>query len=309
MSATNDVARMLTLVPWLLERPGASISETASSFGVPEARIRADLGHLDFCGLPGLGGGDLFDVSVVDDRIVVELADELRRPLRPTPAEALRLVLTVDAVAEVLGDELPVLRSAVRRIREALGVPERVADVLEPATTLLVDRVRDALRRGHRTRLSYQGRGDAAPRERIVDPWGLHLVQGRWYLDGHDQEAGERRTFRLDRAADLQVLDDAATVPAPDDLDPPGYQPGPDDLEVVLELTARGRWLLDALDVARVEERPEGGAVVHLRTDVPRHVARLVLMGGGGVVVRAPEELRAEVRDAATEAAEVYGQD
>jgi hypothetical protein len=133
VSAAGDVARMLTLVPWLLERPGASLTETAEQFGVDERTIRRDLGHLDFCGLPGLGGGDLFEVELVGDRIVVRMADELRRPLRPTPREALRLVLTVDAVAEALGDELPALRSAVAKVRDALGIPEVVADVLEPS--------------------------------------------------------------------------------------------------------------------------------------------------------------------------------
>ncbi|MTV26930.1 WYL domain-containing protein [Nitriliruptoraceae bacterium ZYF776] len=306
VSASSDVARMLTLVPWLLERPGASVVETAEAFGVSPARIRADLGHLDFCGLPGLGGGDLFDVSVVADRIVVEMADELRRPLRPTPAEALRLVLTVDAVAEVLGDDLPALRRAVDRIRDALGVPERVADVLEPATAALTARARQAVATGRRVRLTYQGRGDATPRDREVDPWTLHVVEGRWYLDGHDHGAGERRTFRLDRAVELELLDVEARVPAPAHLDPPRYQPGPDDLEVSLHVTREGRWLADVLDVASVEEGDDGAAVLQLRTDAPRHVIRLVLMAGGAAHVRAPAELAAEVARTAAEAAAAY---
>lgn len=306
MSATTDVARMLTLVPWLLERPGATVEETATAFGVSPAQIRSDLGHLDFCGLPGLGGGALFDVSVVADRILVEMADELRRPLRPTPAEALRLVLTVDAVAEVLGDELPVLRRAVERIRDALGVPERVADVLEPATAAMTAKAREAVAAARRVHLIYQGRGDATPRERELDPWTLHVVGGRWYLDGHDHDAGDRRTFRLDRAVDLTILDEPATVPAPAHLPPPAYQPGPDDLEVTVTVSRDGRWLADALDITSVHELDGGGAVLQLRTDAPRHVAQLVLMAGGAARVDAPEELVAEVHGAADEAAQAY---
>jgi proteasome accessory factor C len=201
MSATRDVARMLTLIPWLLQRPGAAIAEAADAFGVGERQIRADLGHLDFCGLPGLGGGDLFDVTVIGDRVLVEMADELRRPLRPTPSEALRLVLAVDAVADALGPELPALASAVGKIREALGVPERVADVLEPDTIELADRLREALAAKRRVRITYQGRADSELRERDVDPWTLHVVDGRWYLDGHDHDAADRRIFRFTRSS------------------------------------------------------------------------------------------------------------
>ncbi|MEX1177884.1 MAG: WYL domain-containing protein [Nitriliruptor sp.] len=308
MSALDDVGRMLALVPWLLERPGASLSETAEAFGVSEQRIRKDLlEHLDFCGLPGLGGGDLFDVSVVEDRIVVSMADELRRPMRPTPAEALRLVLTVDAVAEVLGDELPALTSAVAKVREALGVPEGVADVLEPATTGAVLEVRRALRSGRRVLLTYQGRGDDAPRERTVDPWRLQVVDGTWYLQGHDHGAGDRRTFRLDRVAGVEVSSDPAEVPVPADLPPPRYQPGPDDVAVVIEVTRTGRWLAEALDVERVEEGEDGGATLHLTTDAPRHVARLVLMASGEARVVAPASLAATVGDLATASAARYG--
>lgn len=291
MTAAADVARMLTLVPWLLERPGASLAEAAATFGVPAATIRRDLGHLDFCGLPGLGGGDLFDVELVGDRVVLTMADELRRPMRPTPSEALRLVLTVDAVAEAMGEELPALASAVRRIRAALDIPERSADVVGPDRVAVLPLLRRAVRDEHRVRLQYQGRADDRPREREVDPWALHVTDGTWYLQGHDHATGQRRVFRLDRIADATDLDTPVTTPAPAELAPPRYLPGPDDLAVVLEVTPRGRWVQDAVHLDRTEELPGGGARLHLHTDAPRWLARLVLMAGGEAVVRQPPEL------------------
>jgi proteasome accessory factor C len=307
VTAVDDAGRMLALVPWLLERPGASLEEAAEAFGVDSARIRADLvDHLDYCGLPGLGGGALFDVDVVGDRVVITMADELKRPMRPTPTEALRLVLTVDAVAEVLGDELPALTSAAAKVRDALGVPERVADVLEPSSTSVALEVRRALAAGRRVRLRYQGRGDDAPRERTVDPWRVQVVAGDWYLQGHDQEAGERRTFRLDRVADVTVTDEPAQVPAPERLPEPRYQPGADDLAVTLAVTRAGRWLAEVLDVERVEEADDGGALLHLTTDAPRHVARLVLVAGGAATVGSPDSLARMVGELARLSAQRY---
>jgi proteasome accessory factor C len=302
VSAAADVARMLTMVPWLLERPGASLGELAEVFGVSEARVRGDLGHLDFCGLPGLGGGDLFEVSIVGDRVVLRMADELKRPLRPTPREALRLVVTVDAVAEALGEELPALRSAVDRIRAALDIPERSADVLEPEGVRALPLLRRAVREHRQVELEYQGRADAAPARRVVDPWALHVLDGTWYLQGHDHGAGDRRVFRLDRVAAARLSDTPATVPGPAQLDPPRYVPGPDDIAVVLRLSPRGRWVQDAVVADEVVERPDGGASLHLRTDAPGFVAQLVLMAGGEAVVEEPAELRALVRQRTAQA-------
>ncbi len=306
MSATEDVARMLTLVPWLLERPGADLREAAEVFGVDTSTIRSDLSHLDFCGLPGLGGGDLFEVDLVGDRIVVRMADELRRPLRPTPREALRLVLTVDAVAEVMGDELPALRSAIEKVREATGVAATTADVLEPVATTWTSMAREAVAAGRRVRLEYQGRSDERPQSRRVDPWALHVREGVFYLQGHDLEADDRRTFRLDRVASLEVLDEPITHPAPDQLPPPRYAPSEDDLEVELVLAPAARWLLDAVDADEVEEGDEGRARVRLRTDAPRWLCRLVLMAGGEAVVASPEALREEVAALASRTRDRY---
>lgn len=299
---------MLTLVPWLLERPGASIGEIVAAFGVDERTIRSDLNSLDFCGLPGLGGGDLFEVSIVADRVVVRMADELRRPLRLTPREALRLVLTVDAVAEVLGEELPALRSAVAKVRAAAGVPESVNVRLASEGTPWLLAVREAVTAGRRVRLRYQGRSDEAPKERELDPWTLHVSQGSWYVQGHDHRSGEPRTFRLDRIAELEVLDTPVEVAAPDGpLPRPRYTPAPDDTEVELLLGPRARWLAEVVDPESVEDLADGRWRLRFHTDAPQWIGRLVLMGAGDVEVVRPDGLAERVRATARAALDHYG--
>ncbi|MBW3562974.1 MAG: hypothetical protein KY437_10815, partial [Actinobacteria bacterium] len=136
MSAADTVARMLALVPWLLERPGASVREAAEAFGVPPRTLLEDLDTIGYCGLPGLGGGDLFEIDLYRDRIVVRMAHDLDEPLRPTPREALRLVLAGEAVAAAMPEDVPALRSALDAIRSSAGIPAGVSvehddDVLE----------------------------------------------------------------------------------------------------------------------------------------------------------------------------------
>lgn len=43
--------------------------------------------------------------------------------------------------------------------------------------------------------------------ERTVDPWGLLLRDGFWYLIGFDHGRGERRTYRIDRIAGSVEID------------------------------------------------------------------------------------------------------
>jgi proteasome accessory factor C len=226
--------------------------------------------------------------------------------LRPTPREALRLVLTLDAVAEAMGEELPALRSAVDKVRSALGIPEAVADVVAGSAPSLVPALRRAIAAQRQVRLHYQGRADRAPHWRVVDPWTLQVRDGQWYLRAHDVGAGAARTFRLDRVADVEATDVPRSVPPPAEIPPPGYEPGPDDLEVELLLAPAGRWVLDAVVADHVEEREDGGALVRLRTDAPAWLARVVLTAGGSVRVREPASLRHQVRDLAAESLARY---
>jgi proteasome accessory factor C len=293
-----DVVRMLTLIPWLLRRPGASLAATAAAFATDEATIRAELEHLDFCGLPGLGGGALFDVTIVGDDVSVRMADELRYPMRPTPHEALRLLLIATAAERVAGSEVPALRSALAKLHAALGVTPGAVTVLDAEPDSAVLTARRAIADGVRVRFSYRGRSDSAPATRTVEPWAVELSEGAWYLHGHDQGAGAGRVFRLDRATEMVATDEPCVAAVPEALPRPAYEPSEGDLEVLLRLTPAATWLLDAM-LADSAEEVDDALHVRLRTGSPEWLARLVLMTAGGAEVLDPPELRERVRSRA----------
>lgn len=291
MSAGDAVARMLTMVPWLLERPGASVEEAAEAFGVPPRTIRRDLSHLDFCGLPGLGGGTLFDVTLEQDRVVVSMADELRRPLRLTPREALRLVLSLQAVDEALGEEMPALRSAIDKVRRAADLPVGAAVAVGEGQSGWVAELRRALRDGVQVRLGYQGRTDDAPRDRVVDPWQLDVTPEGWYLHGLDVEVDDHRVYRLDRIGGVEVLTSRLSTPRPaEPLPTPRFDPGDDDIEIVVRLGQSARWVTDAIVHDTIDD---DGETIELtfRTDAPQWVVRLLMMGAPDVEVLAPDHV------------------
>lgn len=297
MSATHDVARLLALVPWLLARPGVTVTEAAETFGVSEQRLRDDLRQLDFCGLPGSRGGDLFEVLLVGDHVHLSMADELRRPLRLTPAEAVRMVLVLETATRLLDAELPALRSGLAKVRLAAGVPPTVTiDVDDPALAL-APTLRRAIRERRRVTFGYRGRADDAHRERVVEPWAIRAEGTRLYVQGHDVAADDVRSFRLDRVRDLALLDDAATAPVPDDVPAPRYEPHPDDVVVAITLRPEGRWLAEVLEGEELVERDDGSMLLTVRTDAPRWIQTLVLQAAGAAAIHAPDPLRIELLD------------
>ncbi len=296
-----DVMRMLTLVPWLLERPGAGLVETAATFATDEATLRAELEHLDFCGLPGLGGGALFDVTISGDAVTVRMADELRYPMRPTPSEALRLLLIATAADRVLGQDVPALSSALVKLHRALGVTPGAVEVLDAGPDDAVMVARRAIAAQVRLSFTYRGRSDEVPAPRLIEPWAVELTEGAWYLHGFDVAADAGRVFRLDRAAQFVILDEGCTRPVPAELPAPVYIAAPDDVAVVMLLEPGAEWLLDAIQADRTTST-EGGIRVELHTGSPEWLTRLVLMAAGGAVVLEPDDLRQRVRSRAAEA-------
>lgn len=306
MSATDSVGRLLVLVPWLVERPGAHVDEAAAAVGTDRATLIDDIGLLNFCGLPGRLGGDLFEVELVGDRILLQLAPVFERPLRPTPDEALRLVLSLDHVAATLGDELPGLDDALEAVRRAAGVPQGVRVAPEPATAHLGP-LRRAVSEGRRVDLTYRGRADAGARRRQVDPWELVLHRGSWYLHGHDHDAEDLRTFRLDRVEDVEVTEAPVEVQRPAGALPtPAYQSGDDDVRIVLDVAPEGHWVLDLLAADDLTLGEDGTTRAVIATDAPGWVVSLVLAARGDVVVVEPDAVRATVVDTARRGLATY---
>jgi proteasome accessory factor C len=137
----------------------------------------------------------------------------------------------------------------------------------------------------------------------------LLVVEGRTYLEGWCLRAEAVRLFRLDRVLALEVLEQAAAVPAratPRNVDQGLFAPSPGDAAVELELSAAGRWVAEYYPCERVEEIGEGRLRVVLRTPDTRLVRRLALRLGDDGRVLSPAELVAAVREDAAAALAQY---
>jgi predicted DNA-binding transcriptional regulator YafY len=110
--------------------------------------------------------------------------------------------------------------------------------------------------------------------ERTVDPWGLLLRGGFWYLLGFDHDRGERRTFRVDRfAADSIVTGQPGSFARPASFDPRDAFPADpkqitqdaaETIDAVVRIdAARATAIVRELGEHRVlAHRPDGGVDV-----------------------------------------------
>jgi len=273
--------RILVVVPWLLQNPGATVREVTKRFGMTREELTQDLDVLGYCGLPGYGGGDLIEATIYGDRVTVRLADYFRRPLTLSRREALTLLLAASALADVPGlPESAGLRSALVKLRAILGVEAQVAVSLAAEGDEHLAELRKAVADSRVVHLRYRSRSKQETTERDVEPWAVVAAQGTWYLQGWCRLATAPRAFRLDGISVLTPTGEKGRdgwAPRPAEPPPPPvYVPSEQDQTVVLDLDPAAWCLPERLVVDRTE-RLEGYRRIHLRTGELEWVARIVL--------------------------------
>ena len=319
--ARDQVGRLLALVPYIQSRQEVSLEQAAADFGVRPAQIVKDLNVLWFCGLPGLGMGDLIDVDMDalqgEGVIRVSNVDYLSRPLRLGSTEASALLVALRALRDS-GDETvrPVVDRTLAKLEAAAGdgaalaarvdvhVPEPDADSIRIRSTL-----ERALGRQRQVRLHYYVPARDEATERTVDPIRLLDAQGHTYLDAWCHSAEGQRLFRLDRVSRADVLEspvvDHAGLAARD-LSEGIFRPAEDDRLVTVRLEPPARWVAEYYPVESIEETGDGALRVSLKVADPEWLTRLMLRLGGAARVEEPQELSEAVHRAAAGALHNY---
>ena len=317
VTSTERLQRLLALVPYVVSRKSVGLAETAEAFGVSERELVDDLNLLWCVELRAPDPYCPIDLSYEGGEIVVSQAESIGLPLRLAVDEASALLVALRMLAEVPGLED---RSAMSRLiakleaaaGEAASASAQVAvqvDFPDEEAERLAAQIRAALSAGRRLHLRYYVPGRDEATERDVDPMRLLVVEGRPYLEGWCLRAEGVRIFRLDRVLALEVLDVPAAPPAEAvsvDVDEGLFRPSPDDVPVVLELSAAGRWVAEYYPCESTSDLPDGRLRVVLRTPDTGWVRRLALRLGEDGRVISPPVLAVDVREAAAAALANY---
>ena len=314
--ASAHLARLLALVPYLLNRQGIPMEQAAKDAGITVAQLESDLMTLFVCGLPGGFHDDLIDVNMDDGLVSLSNADTIARPLRLAPEEVATLQVGLRLLAQVPGShDREALDGAMAKLAEVAGAAAGKADERigvgggsAPDEAVLAD-ARRALNTKRRLHLRYYVPGRDETTERDVDPMRLALVDGHTYLEGWCHRAEDVRLFRLDRVLALEVLDVAAEVPADavaHDLDEGLFSPSPQDTVAGLELERAAQWVPEYYPCEEVTALTNGRCFVRLRSGDPEWMIRLALRLGPTARLVDPPELAEQVRAAATAALAAY---
>ena len=316
-SATARLGRLLTMVPWLVNRQGIDLAEAATELGVSTDQLEADLRLLFLCGY-GQMPDELIEADWEGGRVFVGNADQIARPLRLGVDEAVTLIVGLRALREVPGlGERDAVDRALAKLEAAAG------DAAAPASRVraevgagveadVLTRLRAAVAEHRRVHLRYVVPARDEATERDVDPMRVVGIDGGWYLEGWCHRAQDVRLFRLDRVEELTVLDVDGTPPPQArerDLADGTFRPAPDDVTVTLRLLPGATWVADYYAVETADPVPAadgGGLRVTLRTADTAWLRRLVWRLGGAGVVEAPADVAAEVHDGAAAALAAY---
>ncbi|HEU4895733.1 MAG TPA: hypothetical protein VFT85_07835, partial [Acidimicrobiia bacterium] len=115
----SRLSRILALIPYVLDREAADVSEIMERFGYTEEQLTRDLNTIFVCGLPGYGPGDLMEAYIDEDEVVIDAADFFSKAPRLTPFEALGLLASGMTVVGS-GEGSPALESAVRKLSKVV---------------------------------------------------------------------------------------------------------------------------------------------------------------------------------------------
>ncbi|MFD3485403.1 helix-turn-helix transcriptional regulator [Streptomyces sp. NPDC058665] len=314
-NAIDQTRRMLSLVTYLRERPGAHVQDVARAFGITEDELISDLDVLPMCGT-SFRGGDLLDIDTDGDRIWWHNPDDVAEPLRLAADEATALLVAARAVATLPGlresDRQALLRATAKleaAAGEVAGASSRLSVTFESEGGVFAD-VDRAISERRRLWLRYYSPARDELTEREVDPIRLFAV-GHTYMEAWCRLSEARRTFRLDRVAEIRLLDEPAAPPELElrDLSEGLVQPAAEDPEVVVEVGPGGRWVAEYYPHDSAEELPDGGLRITLRTPAPASLRRLALRLGRDGRITSPPDLAESARLAAGEALAAYEAD
>ena len=293
-SASDRVARLLAVIPWIAAHDGPTLDEICARFNVTRRKLLDDLDVLMMVGVPPYTPDTLIDVTIEGDRVWLRFADVFARPLHLTPEQGLALVAAGSASQNLSGgDDGGPLATALAKLAGVLGVEpgEAVSVTLGETRPGVLDALRSAATEGRRARIDYFSYGRDERTTREVDPHTVFTHEGYWYLSAYCHMARGQRLFRVDRVVDAVVLDETFD-PAGDGGDDraASITLGPDVPRVTLEVPPSAAWVVETYPVDEVTELAEGWLRLRLGVTATPWLERLLVrLGADARVVEADD--------------------
>lgn len=314
----NKTERQLAITLELQRSKMLRAEDLAAQFETSVRTIYRDIQSLSeagvpICGAPGQG------YSLMEGYFLP--------PIGFTAKEAVALLMGTDFIEQRLDTDYSSVAVEVRRKIESI-LPEpvrcesariretmRVLHAGEPVTDGKVKdylgQVRRAILDRRKIRMTYLKKipeSDGNRKSmREVDPYGLTLLHGNWFLIARCDLRQDIRHFRLSRIVELAVLE--KQFPMPQGFNLTRYRPQDDrnervlvkaDSEIADKIAETGHFYLETI------EECGKNLLVRYRVRDPEELVPYLLGWGGKVEVIEPESLRFRIREEAKKMLERY---
>jgi len=265
---------LLLLVPYVVRHRGVPLGDLARRLGMGEEELAREIDFLLLVGRPPFTPGDMLDIYVEGGRVFVDLPQSLERAPRFTAAETLALASAAQLFVRDarLEDATTAVRVALEKILSSLPRETRVlyeelsshfAVLPEGAGLPLLPLLRQGLEEHRELEIVHYSAAKAQVIRRVVQPLGLRLRAGVWYLAAHCTERDEPRVFRVSRIQ-AAALSDRIFDP-PQDFDAAAFLessltlPRAGERRVVLEFAPEvARWVRERFAPEHLEDRKDG---------------------------------------------------
>ncbi|MFI9149201.1 helix-turn-helix transcriptional regulator [Streptomyces sp. NPDC053367] len=322
-------ARLIKMVLLLQSRPSMTAAELARELEVSERTVTRDAQALSEAGVPvyadrGRAGGYRL-IGGYRTRLTGLARSEAEALFLSGVPGALREMGLQDAASaarlKVSAALLPSLRDASRTAAQRFHL-DAPGWFREPETPGLLPAVAEAVWDDRVLAARYRRGGEEVAR--VLEPYGLVLKAGVWYLCARVPADGVFRTYRIDRFTGVEPREDRFR--REEDFDLPGFWAEQAErfarsilrAEVVVRLSPAGLRLLphtvdpvSARDALAAADEPdaEGRVVLTLRVESEEVALTQLTALGPEAEVLAPESLRARFAERALRLAELYRRD
>lgn len=317
------IERLLAIIPWVVERGGATVGDIAKRFEMRPAAVY-DLLLAAMCyEIVGASAYENLGIVVFGDEhdageawVHTEPGAMLDRPLNLSVPQAFGILVAGQSALALRGaDRSGALATALDKLRAAYG--ERVRVSVELPLPRSLPTLQEAVRTGTTVSIHYYTPNTDEVSERRVDPLEVSLADGHWYLRGWCHLRQDLRSFRVDRIEACEETGEshgrsAEPREAPDDSAQPSdasaalgaVAPAESDetTDVVLSIPRDDLWRVEAFPSREVRDNGDR-CVVTYAIRSPSVLSQMLLRLGADTHVVNAAELAPELAEAGSTAA------
>jgi predicted DNA-binding transcriptional regulator YafY len=318
-TAEDRLARLLVMLPWLMERGSVALSEVATRFDLKESEVVADLELASMCGLPPYVD-ELIDVFIDEGMVMVGVPRLFTRPLRLNSMEGFELLVAARSAMELPGaDPSGPLGRGLAKLAAALGAdgPGGIGVDVDILGTHhgVMEQVVEATQESRVMEIHYFNPNREDVTEKRLCPLQVFADRGNWYVVAYEagvavsdlNNPGALRTYRVDRIVEMVVTEEPFDRPEVRLPEPGQWFVDEGIPQVMLRLRPAAIWITERYPMLEVGEMdPQGWIPVRLAVVSKAWLERLLMRLGADAEVVGPLEVREQLQAAASKILRVY---